>query len=64
MGTNVRKKGVKATLRELNEGEVYVFERRQYSNVRTTISIVRIEDPGRDWQMEVVDNGIKVTCLK
>lgn len=63
MSTNVRKKGVKAIIRELNVGEFHLFERRQYSNIRTTMSVTRIENPGRDWELELVDNGIKVTCI-
>ena len=63
MNTNVRKKGVKVIMVELNKDESHLFERKQYSSVRTIMSVARIENPGRDWVSEVVENGIKVTCI-
>ncbi len=63
MVTNVRKKGVKTIMVELNKGESHLFERKQFSNVRTTMSVAKVENPTRDWILEIVENGIKVTCI-
>jgi hypothetical protein len=63
MGTNVRKKGTKSILVDLNVGEEHMFERKQYSLLRTTMSIARIEYPGRNWDLDLTEDGIKITCV-
>lgn len=59
-----RKKGVKLTLLDLSENESAQFPRKNYSTVRTTISTIKIEYPEREFILDVIDDGIRVTCLK
>lgn len=59
-----RKKGAKLTMLGLSENESVKFPRKNYSNVRNAISIIKIEYPERTLVLDVVEDGILVTCLK
>lgn len=58
------KKGIKASLMDLKIGEEIIFPRDKYSSVRNSKSTLKIEHPERGFYLEIVENGIKIICLK
>ncbi len=58
------KKGIKATLLELAPTNRTVFPRPSYSTLRTILSTLKIEYPHREFNYNVIDDGIEVICLK
>jgi hypothetical protein len=57
-------KGVKVTMVDLSAGETAIFPRTSYSTIRSSISILRVERPEREYQVSLIENGIEVLCLK
>jgi hypothetical protein len=59
-----KKKGIKVTLTGLKAEEETIFPRDKYSSVRNSMSTLKIEHPEREYVLEIIENGIRVICLK
>jgi hypothetical protein len=56
--------GYKPAMRALNPNEELIFPRERFATIRNTISLLKVEHPDRVFQYEVVEDGIRVVCLK
>jgi hypothetical protein len=58
-----RKKGVKRLLLNLKIGETALFTRKRISSIRTTLSVLKVECPEKEFDYEILENGISVVLL-
>lgn len=63
-GKFTQKKGLKPTMLDLRPNESVIFSRQRFGTLRNTISLLKVEYPDRCFQYEVIDEGIRVMCLK
>lgn len=59
---NIR--SIKKAILSISTGNSFIFPRPRYSTIRSTMSTIRIEYPEREFEIKVVENGIKVYCNK